>query len=242
MTSKRTLLGILTPSSNTVLEPLTSAMLNELEDVSAHFGRFGVTEISMGQASQAQFQLQPQLDAAALLADAHVGAIIWSGTSASWLGFEQDRTLCEKIHAHTGVVAGSSVLAINELFAIQNVRRFGLVTPYIDEIQTRIVSNYRAHGFDCVAEQHLNETRNFEFANFSEEKIAEMIRAVAQEKPDAITVMCTNMRGARIAQALEQETGIPIFDSTSAALWAGMRLSGADSRRVQGWGSLFSIA
>jgi maleate isomerase len=42
----RTLLDMLTPSSNTVLEPLTSAMLaDDLPDVTAHFARFPVREI-----------------------------------------------------------------------------------------------------------------------------------------------------------------------------------------------------
>ena len=36
----RTLLGMLTPSSNTVLEPVTCDMLREVPEASAHFGRF----------------------------------------------------------------------------------------------------------------------------------------------------------------------------------------------------------
>jgi len=45
--------GMLTPSSNTVLEPYTSAMFAPFGDeASAHFGRFRVVEISMSNASQ----------------------------------------------------------------------------------------------------------------------------------------------------------------------------------------------
>ena len=45
-------------------------MLAGLPDVTAHFGRFRVTEISLSTAALAQFDLQPILDAALLLADA----------------------------------------------------------------------------------------------------------------------------------------------------------------------------
>jgi len=45
----RTLLGMLTPSSNTVLEPVTTALLAEVPEASAHFGRFAVTEIALSQ-------------------------------------------------------------------------------------------------------------------------------------------------------------------------------------------------
>ncbi|MDQ6680030.1 MAG: Asp/Glu/hydantoin racemase, partial [Pseudomonadota bacterium] len=101
--SSRKLIGVLTPSSNTALEPLTSAMVSGLPGVSAHFSRFTVTEISLRQASLQQFDDSKILDAARLLADAHVDVICWSGTSASWLGFDKDRELCARITAATGI-------------------------------------------------------------------------------------------------------------------------------------------
>ena len=61
---KRTLIGMLTPSSNTVLEPVTSAMLAGLPEVTAHFGRFRVTEISLNPQALGQFDNAPFLDAA----------------------------------------------------------------------------------------------------------------------------------------------------------------------------------
>jgi maleate isomerase len=55
-------IGMLTPSSNTVLEPYTAAMLAPFGDeASAHFGRLRVVEISMSEASQSQFTLEPIL-------------------------------------------------------------------------------------------------------------------------------------------------------------------------------------
>ncbi|MFY7780442.1 MAG: Asp/Glu/hydantoin racemase, partial [Tagaea sp.] len=78
---KRKMIGMLTPSSNTVLEPITAAMLAGLPEVTAHFGRFKVTEISLAQGALAQFDDGPILAAAELLADARVGAIVWNGTS-----------------------------------------------------------------------------------------------------------------------------------------------------------------
>ena len=238
---QRTLIGVLTPSSNTVLEPLTSAMVSELDDVSAHFGRFRVTEISTSDMSNAQFNLEAQLAAADLLADAKVGSIVWSGTSASWLGFEKDEQMCAAITARTGVPAGTAVLATNDLFKRSGAKTFGLVSPYVPEIQDKIVANYASVGLTCVAERHLNETRNFDFSLFSEEVIERMIREVAAEGPDAITIMCTNMRGARIAPRLEAELGIPIFDSTAAAVWTGMRKAGDKPERVKGWGRTFGL-
>ena len=239
---RRTLLGVLTPSSNTVLEPLTAGMLAGLDDVTAHFSRFRVREISLGEAALGQFELEPILAAADLLADAKVSSIVWSGTAAGWRGFASDEALCRTITERTGVPAGTSVLALNEIFRRTGVRRFGLVTPYLDEIQAPIIANYAASGFECVAERHLGDRGNFSFSEYSEALIARLIREVATARPEAITVFCTNFRGTGLAESLEAELGIPIYDTVATGVWVGLRLAGVDPRRVTGWGSVFTLA
>ena len=62
----RTLLGVLTPSSNTRLEPLTAAMLSATPSVTAHFSRFRVVDVGLGAA--AQFDPGRLVEAAGLLA------------------------------------------------------------------------------------------------------------------------------------------------------------------------------
>src|SRR3954466_544397 len=113
--SARTLLGMLTPSSNTTLEPVTAAMLADLPEASAHFGRFRVTEIALSAGALAQFDNREILAAAELLSHARCQVIGWNGTSSSWLGFDSDRVLCEAIEERTGAKACTSVLALNEV-------------------------------------------------------------------------------------------------------------------------------
>lgn len=236
----RTLLGMLTPSSNTVLEPVTVAMLAGLPDVTAHFARFRVTEISMRDQALGQFDLEPILAACDLLADARVASIAWNGTSASWLGLDRDRALCAAIEARTGIGATTSVLALAEIFRLAGVARYALVTPYLDEIQERILPNLAREGFECVAERHLRDRGNFSFSEYSEETIAGLVREVAKARPQAVVVLCTNMRGAPVVEALERELGILVLDSVATALWGSLRRAGVDARRVRGWGRLFA--
>jgi maleate isomerase len=238
----RILLGMLTPSSNTVLEPVTSAMVSGLPEVSAHFGRFRVTEISLSARALAQFDLAPILDAARLLADAKVAVIAWNGTSSGWLGFHTDEDLCAAITQATGIPATTSVLALNEVMRATGARRIGLATPYLDEIQARIVANYADAGFECVAERHLRDPGNFSFSEITGEQISTMVREVAAAGPDCITTFCTNLRAAPLVEALEQETGIPIHDTISVVVWKALRMAGVDTRRVRGWGRLFGMA
>src|SRR4051794_14199198 len=113
--TNRVLLGMLTPSSNTVLEPVTHAIISGLPEVSVHFARFKVTEIALSEKALAQFDDSEILRAAELLAHAKVNAIGWNGTSSGWLGFETDLRLCERITAATGIQATTSMLALNEI-------------------------------------------------------------------------------------------------------------------------------
>jgi len=237
--SKQIRLGMLTPSSNTALEPITSAMVSGLPNVSAHFSRFTVTEISLRDQALGQFDLEKILAAARLLADARVDVIAWNGTSSGWLGFDKDQALCRQITETTGIPATTSVLALNEILEKTGARRFGLATPYRDDVQQRIIANYQRSGFDCSAERHLDLHVNYSFAEVEADTIRTMVRELAKENVQAITTFCTNLHAAHLAEALEAETGIPLYDTISAVVWKSLRLAGVDTRALKGWGRLF---
>jgi maleate isomerase len=236
-------LGVLTPSSNTALEPLTSALAAAVPDCSAHFSRFKVTEISLSAQALGQFDDSKILAAAELLADAKVDVIGWSGTAAGWLGFDADRRLVQRISERTGIPATTAVLALNELLALRGITRLALVTPYTADVQQRIVDNYRSIGIEIVAERHLGICVNHDFALVEPERLLALMREVAQEagpsRPQAITTFCTNLRAAQLAERVEAELDIPLLDTVSTTVWGQLRAVGADPAQVRGWGSLF---
>ncbi len=237
--TKRTLLGMLTPSSNTALEPITSAMVAGLPEVSAHFSRFKVTEIALSEQALAQFDNSNILRAAELLAHAKVDVIGWNGTSSGWLGFEADVKLCEQITAATGIPATTSMLALNEILEQTKVTKLGYVTPYRDDVQARIIANYETLGIACQAERHLRLQDNFSFSEVTPAQIETMLREVAAHKPEAIAIICTNLKAAPLVARLELELGIPIYDTIATVVWKCLKMTGVDPRRVSEWGSLF---
>ena len=239
--TERVFLGMLTPSSNTSLEPITTAMVAGLPEVSAHFSRFKVTEIALSDKALAQFNNDEILRAAELLAHAKVDSIGWNGTSSSWLGFEADIRLCEQITAETGIPATTSMLALNEILEQRKVTRLGCVTPYLDDVQAKILENYGKLGIVCQGERHLGLRDNFSFAEVPVPQLELMTREVAQSKPDAIAIICTNLKVAPSVAKLERETGIPIYDSIATVVWKCLKLAGVDTRRVTEWGSLFQL-
>jgi maleate isomerase len=233
-------IGMLTPSSNTVLEPLTARLLAGMPGVSAHFSRFKVTEIALDAPALAQFDDSEILRAAELLAHAKVDVISWNGTSASWLGFERDARLAERITGATGIRASTCVLSLLDILDRIGARTQALVSPYTPDVQAKIVATYAARGIACPAEQHLGLRDNFSFGTVAEITIRAMIEAVLPAKPDAITVLCTNMNAAGLAADYEREDGPIILDSVAVTLWGCLMALGLRPDAITGFGQLFT--
>lgn len=234
-------LGMLTPSSNTVLEPMTGAMLAETPEITAHFARLRVLAINLDGDATAQFDPAPMVAAAELLADAKVHAICWNGTSGAWLGLDADRALCAAITRATGLPCTTATLALHDALRAIGAKRVGLVTPYLASVQDAILRNLRAAGFDPVVERHLEDPGNYSFAEHGAAKVEALMREAAAAKPDAIAVHCTNFRGTRGAVPIEAMCDTVVMDSIAVALWGALRAAGADPRLIRGWGRLFDL-
>jgi maleate isomerase len=220
-------IGVLTPSSNTVLEPLSTSLAAPLADrLSLHFSRFRVTAIADEPKSDRQFADAPMLHAARLLADARVDAMLWAGTSAAWLGLDADRRLVDAITGETAIPATTATLSLLDAFRVLDVRRYGLVVPYVEAVSTAIVRNLEDAGFACVARTSEGIRDNWAFSAMAADLISDRVRQVARAGPDAVVIHCTNLRGAEVSEALEEELGLPVLDSVVVGLWGALGLVG----------------
>jgi maleate isomerase len=226
--SARKRLGILTPSSNTVLEPLAVRLMDGLPNLSLHFTRFRVTEISLSEEGIKQFAMPDIVAAARLLADARVDGISWSGTSASWLGLARDRALCDAIVRETGTPATTATLSIVGALRANGLRKVGLITPYVESVQQRIIETFAAESIDVVAEQCLNLQDNFSFGEVTDAQMLDMARQVGASHPEAILILCTNLRAAPLVQQIESDLRIPVLDSVVVGLLGALRSISVD--------------
>ncbi|OQO02909.1 hypothetical protein B0A48_11192 [Cryoendolithus antarcticus] len=246
-------LGVLVPSSNTSLEPLTTAILSpflKTHTISVHFSRFPVTSISLKPSALSQFQFGPILAAAKLLADAEVDIIGWSGTSAGWLGFEVDDELCRRIEEETGVKATTSVLGLNRLLGLLDVGKeagpgLGFVTPYLDDVQAKILEVYGKSGFQVKAESHLGKTVNVEFAKVSEDVLDGQMGDVMAKLGDGknvVSTFCTNLRAAQRVEVWEAKyEGLVVLDTVATVVWDMLKITGMECKEIKGWGKMFYL-
>jgi maleate isomerase len=239
---QRRKLGHITPSSNTVLEPLTGLMSREYDDrLSHHFTRIKVEAITLERRHTDQFSAEAMLAAAELLGDAAVDAIVWNGTSGAWNGVEADRELCALISERTGVPSSTSTLAQLEVMTQFGFERCGLAAPYTDAVADRIAEVYGRAGVHVVSTANAGISGNREFALVGEDQVRSLVRAADSPGADCILLICTGLAGAQLVAELEHELGKPVFDSVAVTLWKALRMVGIDPR-LSGWGSLLGGA
>lgn len=239
MHSRRIRFGVLTPSSNTVLEPLTQQIISQLPGVSVHFSRFRVLKIALDPGALAQFDNSAIIEAAQLLADAKVDVIGWSGTSSGWLGFQADEKLCAEITAATGIPATTSVLGLNNLIKRLGLTDMSLLTPYTDDVQAAIVENYRGFGVNCSLEKHLRQSDNRGFALISEQVLDDGFWELERKGARAVSVFCTGLKAAQLVDDWERKSGVIVLDTVATVVWDMCRIAEVDTREIEGWGMLF---
>ena len=228
---------MLTPSSNTALEPLTCEMLASQRDVSVHFSRLPVLGTSLSQQSNQQFTVDAFLSAARLLADARVDVIAWNGTSGSWMGLDWERKLCRAIEKDTGIPATASTLAFFDAFARYGIKRYSLVVPYVEDHTKKIIEVYANEGLECVHYDYLGLSTNVEIDSVPEERLRAQLMTAAVNGAQAILVVCTNVPDAALAQEVEDIIHIPIIDSIAVTAWKCLIMLGKEPQ-VPGWGML----
>lgn len=237
-------IGFIVPSSNTVLEPITTLVASELAHlVSFHYARLRVTSVSLDANDVKQFQQEKMLDAARLLRDAGVDAIVWNGTSAGWSGegFDADRAICEAIERELGVPASTTTLAQKEAFDALNISTYSLAVPYVTGPTDMMIKTYANEGYQGLSSAKLDITVNSEIGDTPFDEIRRLILASDVPESQSIMVGCTNLAGGLWVEELEKELGKPIFDSVLVTFWKALRMVGI-TQAVPGWGELLRSA
>lgn len=210
--------GIIVPSSNVVIEDLLQAPSSFLrKDRRFHVARLPVVAVDLGSDSPRQFDEAALDRAVRQLCEAAVDRIVFAGTAGAWLGIDHDRAWAARTQAATGRPASTTTLQV--LAALARIRpdRLALITPFIEEVHTRIAGSFAAEGFPVAVGRHLGLTLGRDMAEVPPGRIAEMIGDCAASGCDTVLTFCTNFRGAEACRT-EPAVSIPITLLDSVAL------------------------
>ena len=178
--------------------------------------------------------------AAAELASAEVDLILQAGTAAAFFrGIGYDLELINRITATTGIRATTTLTAVVAALRELGARRLSVVTPYLSEIDAKLVTVLCGSGFEVVAIRGMGLKRSIDMGKVLPQATYRFAREVTRAAPtaDATLISCGNLRSFEAIEPLETDTGLPVVTSNQAGLWQALRLVGVKDQ-LSGLGRL----
>ena len=222
--------GLLIPSSNTVMEVDFQEGLPY--EVGLHTARMFMVETT----PEAEGRMLDEfaMPAAMAVATARPDFIVFGCTSAGALrGNAFDAEFCGSIEAATGIEVVSVIAAVGSAICRRGARRVGVVTPYVTALNDKIAESLEDGGdIEVAAIDGMGVTENFAIAEIGTEAIVEFAQQTFDgHNIDLAFVSCTNLHGIDAREPLEAAIGVPVVTSNHAALEETLRrLTAAPSR------------
>jgi maleate isomerase len=239
---ERLRIGVLIPSTNTVVEPEYYDMLPP--GVTAHAGRMLVTQPDTSSdqlydhlSEQMLVAVEPTLRNLATCRPAHIGLCMSAVSFAG--GVKGEISLRERLEEIAGVPVSTGPLAMLAALQALGTKRIVFLSPFQPHSQSQAVEYFEEQGISVVGNHSFLSPSTTAIAEVSHEEIRAAIRHNDTEDADAIVQGGTNLRMARLAAAAEWWLGKPVVHVNTAMAWFALRQHGIDDR-VDGFGSLLA--
>ncbi len=208
--------GILVPSSNTVME--VDYYRNLPPPITVHPARMYLEETTPEGERRMLSEELPK--AAELLRTLHPHLVVFGCTSA---GAVYGPDFSEELNRRIGEMVGCPVLDIlgpvaEELNRVR-AKRIAVLTPYSQELNRSIQSTLDSLGFHVLSIAGMGITVNMELASPSPEEIAAFARkSPTAEGKQAVFLSCTNFRALEALPLLRRHFTVPLVTSNQAVI------------------------
>jgi arylmalonate decarboxylase len=230
-------IGLITPSTNTTLEPELARMAPD--GVAVHASR--VYQAGGQQPPSYRRMADDVATAATLLATAEVDVVAFGCTSCTYFvpPDEIRDTMTETCRCPAVLTADAVVAALREL----EITRVSLIGPRTRYVTDREAGFLEASGFEVVASACLGlgatEEERRAIGRVPPQAVHRLARAANRAEAEAIFVSCTQLPTVALIAQLEGLLGKPVVTSNQATLWHSLRTIGVVDR-VQGFGELLA--
>ena len=239
---ERLKIGVLIPSTNTIVEPEFFSMLPA--GVTAHAGRMLVSQpntstdaLYRNLSTQMLDALEPTVSNLVTCLPGHLALCM--SAMAFGGGREGDDSLRDKLETMTGIPVSTGPSAMMTALRALDVARVLVLSPFQPASHDEAVSYFEQNGIEVVGSYTFMATSTIAIAKFGPDEIRAAIADNDSDGADAIIQVGTNMRMARLAAATEWWLGKPVLHINTVMAWNAMRSSGIQDR-VEGFGSLLS--
>ena len=236
--------GVVAPSTNTSVQPEFDAM--RPYGVTNHFSRCVIPDTKVKSDKDFMVMLN---NIRASVDDAIVSVMSCSpdhvvmGMSAEtfWDGLEGSKALQRKMDkvAKQGVCMGSDACQAALRAYGKNIKRLGVITPYMPIGDRQVLRFFTECGFEVVNLVGLKCRSPVLIAHESKARLRDAIIEVNRGKVDAIVQVGTNLAMAEVAAMAEFWLDKPVIAINTATYWYALRQYGIKDK-VQGFGSLLA--
>lgn len=228
-------IGLVTPSTNTTLEPEFYRMIPE--GVTVHAARV----FQSGAQEQSSYErMAADIETAShYLATAEVDVIAFGCTSCTY--FVDPAPIRATMARETGAPSVLTADAVVDALRHLGLKRIGLTGPRTEFVTRREVQFLLDNGFEVPAWKCLGmgatDASRRSIGRVPPDEVRTLARAVAETGVDSIFVSCTQLPTATLIAELEDTLGIPVVTSNQATLWACLRACGV-TEPIRGFGRL----
>ncbi len=222
MTGRPKRVGLMIPSSNTMMEV---DFVRDLPPGTAlHTARMFMEDTTA--AGENRMLDEFALPAARDLGTARPHVVVFGCTSAGALrGNDYDAQLCDQISQLTGAPTVSTIASVRAAIAASQATSVGVITPYVGELNEKIRASLEADGTRVAAIAGLGISENFQIAEVTQEEIVGLaVRALgdlaASGDIDLAFASCTNFGAMAARSAISGRLGVPVITSNQAVLEA----------------------
>jgi len=216
--------GLIVPSSNTVMEPDFTRALDGVASVHAARMHLGDPVTTDGERTMLEGHATP---AARDLGTLEPDLVVFGCTSAgSLLGRAGDEELRGGLAAQTGSPVLGILDAIGNSLREVGAQRISVFTPYADELTAIVAGGLSEDGFDVAGADGLGLRDNVAVGRVEPAMIVRGARAAFVPRSEAMAIACTNFRALEVREELERDLGVPVVTANSAALDAVRRTMG----------------
>ncbi|MGH7777495.1 MAG: maleate cis-trans isomerase family protein [Candidatus Dormibacterales bacterium] len=208
--------GVIVPSSNTVVEPDFQSL--RPADVTVHSARMHLVETTVaGERAMLEKHLPQAVEDIASMRP-HVVAFACTSAGAL-IGQEAEQDLIARMADSCGCPVVSTNDAAGRLVERSRARRVAILTPYLDELNVGIGASIERRGVEVVALAGMGLSENFKIASVPPEEIVEYALArLTGLAFDLLFVSCTNFRALAARPALAERLGVPVVTSNQATI------------------------
>jgi maleate isomerase len=216
-------IGLIVPSSNTVMEP----------DFHQHIGSAGVvstTRIFLEDVTRdAEIRmLEDELPKAVeLIRTTAPDVVVFGCTSAGALGaLAHDDGIGETIEKRVGVRVVTVLRTVLTQLRTIGPRNVALFTPYTEDLTHCVASSLTEAGYPPVKAVGMGIRANLDIGRVAPSEIIHFVESQIEGcAPDCLFLSCTNWRAIEAIEPLQQKLGMPVITSNQTAVDEVRRLA-----------------